>query len=389
VSPFTGVLFANGASFSDGSKSASDAASLEAMYVAHGANEVYARISTEKKKTMAPDDHSEETALVWATLARSLGLPLNPELGLWKHYGDITCEPAPDFSEYPSIMLPGAWSTLSIDQMLPALEAYGTLVATDILATGVTVNFWDLGNEIDFGTAGVEPQGMGCSTPWTAPDGVDPMIGTKTVMQLFLDSEQNRIAWLAARVWPHEARILAAVRAGILAIAPNAKFSTHISQSRSATFALAFYDAMFAGGLKLDQVGFSYYPSSNNDPNRAASFKDTVTKAHAKYGLPVFLAEFAYPAGPIPQGAYMNWTNAIPNYPITEEGQFSILRDIASWGPSAGLSGMRPWAPEVFLPGWQGFALFAAGNPFPATARKGIDGIREGLAHPDPNAFHD
>ncbi len=50
---------------------------------------------------------------------------------------------------------------------------------------------------------------------------------------------------------------------------------------------------------------------------------------------------------------------------------------------------MRPWAPDAFVPGWQGFALFAAGTSLPVTARKGIDGVRDGLASPDPNAFHD
>jgi hypothetical protein len=161
-----------------------------------------------------------------------------------------------------------------------------------------------------------------------------------------------------------------------------------MSQSGSATFALAFYDAMFAGGLQLDQVGFSFYPSSNAKPGRIAAFKDTVTQVHGKYGLPVFVAEFAYPAGPITSGIYASWTNAIPNYPIGEDGQLAILRDLASWGITAGLSGVRPWAPDTFVPGWDGFALFA-GNAFPVNARKGIDGLRTGLQTPDANAFHD
>lgn len=389
VSPFSGTLVAGGAVFSDGTTTAKDVASLEAMLVAHGGNEVFARISTEKDPTTAPDDHSEATGLARAALAKSLGLPFNPELGLWSHYGDIGCEPGPDFSAYPSIQLPGPWSTLTVDQMIPALHDYGALVAKDIVATGAVVNFWDVGNEIDLGVAGVAPQGFNCAIPSPAPDGVDPAIGKQTVVALLQDAEPDRIAWLTAHVWPHEARLLAAARAGILSVVPDARFATHMSQSHSATFALAFYTAMSDGGFAPDQLGFSFYPSSNDAADRVAAFKDTVTAVHAKFGRPVFLAEVAYPAAPMTTGAYATWNHPLPSYPVGVEGQAAFLRDLASWGPSAGLSGVRPWAPEVFLPGWGGFALFDASSGPVATARKGLDALRDGVMHPDPAAFHD
>ncbi len=300
VSPFTGALFANGASFSDGKSVAADAASLEAMFIAHGGNEVYARVSTEKAKGTTADDHSEATALVLASLAKARGLPFNPELGLWAHYGDITCEPPPDFSAYPSVQLPGAWNTLDDDQMATAIQAYATLVATDVLATGATVDVWDIGNEVDFGTAGVAPQGINCATPYVAPDGVDPAIGSMSITTLLQDDDATRIAWLSAHVWPHEAKLLGAARNGILAVDANARFETHMSQSSSATFAVGFYQAMIDGGFSPDTLGFSYYPSSNATPGRAAAFKNTVSTVHAMFGKPVFLAEFAYPAGPTP-----------------------------------------------------------------------------------------
>ena len=388
VDPFTAYIFSLGFTFTDGVTTATDVASLQAMYVAHGGNEVYARISTEKVPTGSADDHSEQTALARAALAKSLGLPFNPELGLWAHYGDVGCEPAPDFSAYPSIQLPGPWNTLDIDQMAAALRDYAALVAADIVQTGATVEPWDLGNEIDIGVAGVAPRGFNC-TDYVAPDGVDPAIGQQTEMALFEETEADRIAWLSQHIWPREAQLLAAAQAGVRSVVPDAHFATHISQSQSPTFAVAFYGAMLDGGFALDQLGFSSYFSATNTPSRVANFQVTVAAVRAAFDLPVFVAEFAYPAGYISDGGpYGNWLNALPSYPISDQSQDRILQDLASWAPSAGVSGVRPWAPDVVIPGWLGMALFEIDASTLAVARS-LDGLREGLAHPDAGAFHD
>ncbi len=390
VSPFTDVLTKAGATFTDGSVTAKDAAGLEALYMKHGANELFARLSTERKKTAASDDHSVETALLRAKLSTELGIPFNPELGLWAHYGDISCEPGPDFSEYPEVNVPGPWATLTVDQMVSALQDYGAAVATEILATGATVDYWDLGNEVDLGTAGVAPQGISgnCSTPYVAPDAVDPEIGKETVLGLLTSPEDQRIAWLSAHVWPHEAKLLAAVAAGIRSVAPEARFATHMSVSHSPMFALAFYQAMADGGFTPDRIGFSYYPTANDFPDRAKRFKDTVTAVQDHFGRPVFIAEVAYPAGPTTEGPYATWTTPIPKYPVSEDGQAAFLRDLTSWGVASGLAGIRPWAPELFVPGWEGFALFD-GKGAPVPARKGLSAIAEGAAAPDAGGFTD
>jgi hypothetical protein len=389
VSPFTGTLFDAGAVYSDGKRLASDAPALQQLYVAHGANEVFVRIATELSPPAgSASDHSYAHALSTAALARSLALPLNPELGLWADYGDVSCQPPPDFSGYPDVTVPGPWNTLSIDQMVPVLRAYGTKMAHALLDAGTKVRVWDVGNEVDFGTAGVAPQGINCSA-WVAPDGVDPAIGKQTVVALLGMAEADRAAWLAAHVWPGEARLLSAVADGVRAVDPGARFATHVSQSTDTAFAQAFYGAMAAGGFEPDEVGFSYYPTASATPARAAAFRATVTALRAQLGRPVFLAEFAYPAGPIGTGAYSSWTNAIPAYPITPQGQAQVLHDLASWGIASGLSGIRYWAPEVFVSGWGGFALFAAPSGGPAVANTAIDSITTGIASPDPAAFHD
>ena len=71
-------------------------------------------------------------------------LPFNPELGLFNIYGDIRCQPGPDFNDYPAIELPGRWASLTLDQMVAALRAYGVAASRQILGSGAHVNIWIL-----------------------------------------------------------------------------------------------------------------------------------------------------------------------------------------------------------------------------------------------------
>jgi hypothetical protein len=155
VSPFTEIVLNSGTSFSDGSITATTVEGLQRLFVRHGANEVYARIATTQKYRTGFGDHSMDRGLERARMAAALHLPFNPELGLFNIYGDIRCQPAPDFAGYPSIKLPAPWASLTLDRMIEALRAYGAAASRQILATGVQVRIWDLGNEIEFGVAGV------------------------------------------------------------------------------------------------------------------------------------------------------------------------------------------------------------------------------------------
>ena len=302
VSPFTATLLQAGATYTDGTRVASTATDLQQLYVAHGSNEVFARVATEMEPPTGSATHESYTdALTTAALARSLGLPLNPELGLWADYGDVSCQPPPDFSSYPQLIVPGPWDTLTVDQMVPVLRAYGTLMAHALLDPGTTVRIWDIGNEVDFGTAGVAPMGFNCAG-WVAPDGVDPAIGQQSVVALLQMAEPARAAWLTAHVWPSEARLLAAVVDGVRAVDPGARFATHISQSTDTAFAQDFYAEMAAGGFQPDEIGFSYYPSASSTPMRAAALRATVATVRAQFGRPVFLAELPIPRAPLERG---------------------------------------------------------------------------------------
>lgn len=393
ISPFADSQLAAGVQYADGSMTADDIAELTTMFKNHGANEVFVRVSTDSAYPSVGTNHSLSRALERADTAIAASLPLNVELGLWKHYGDFAGQPQPDFSEYPSITLPGAWETLTIGQMADALEQYGALVAQKFEDKGVTVNVWDLGNEVDFGTAGVSVAPMPGAYEseqgpnwYKAPNAVNPTIGTESVNSLLAMTEPDRIAWLETNLWPYEAQLLNAVREGILTVFPDAKFSTHISQSLSANFAIAFYEAMEDNGFPVDELGFSFFPSafaSSNDSILVFQYAMKAVKDH--FAKPIFLAEFAYPSGAM-SGTYAAWGNQQKGYLLKPEGQSELLRDLSSWAAALGFSGIRPWAPDLVYGGygWEPLALFSS-NPSASltkTAHGTIDSIALGAASP-------
>jgi hypothetical protein len=388
VSPFSEVRFAGGFVFTDGKVTAKNPEELQRMFAAHGSNEVYARIATTQKYRIGSGDHSMVRGLERARMAAALNLPFNPELGLFNIYGDIRCQPPPDFSDYPEIKVPGAWNTLTLEQMLAVLRLYGATAARQILDTGVKVRIWDIGNEVEFGIAGVAIQPMpgGCDDTaggagwYKPPDGVDAAIGKMSAVALMRMSDAKRIEWLQAHVWPHESKILAAVAEGIRSVDPHARFSTHVSGISSVlpSQAAAFFKAMRDGGFATDELGVSYYPTSSNSPrDRLQAFKDMAIATQHELGRPVFVAEFGYPAKTM--GGIFKWNEEVKGYPLTPEGQANFIRDLVAWGVQTGtLSGIRPWAPELAAPGWGGMSFFEnSGNS--ATARPALDAILEGV----------
>jgi len=368
VSPFTEIVLDSGIVFSDGAVTATTVDGVQRLFVSHGANEVYARIATTQKYRRGFGDHSMDRGLERARTAAALHLPFNPELGLFNIYGDIRCQPAPDFSDYPTVKLPGDWASLTLDRMEVALRAYGAVASRQIVATGVQVDVWDLGNEIEFGVAGVAVRPVPGSCRDTAgghdwykpPDAVDPAIGKMTFQALMQMPEVRRIAWLAEHIWPYEARMLAAVAGGIRTVDPKARFSTHVSgiASTQPKFVVAFFKAMKQGGFSADELGVSYYPTSSAFPkDRLQAFKEMAKAAQRELGRPVFIAEFGYPAATM-DGVF-KWNDTVAGYPQTPIGQASFLRDLVAWGKREKvISGIRPWAPELALPGWAPMSLF-------------------------------
>ena len=388
VSPFAEGMIAAGYVFWDGrGNQAKSVTELQRLFMAHGANEMFVRIATDRfRPKWNITDHSLETAKKLAALAVELGLPLNPEIMLVQHYGDVTGQPGPDFSEYPELGAVGPWEDLTIEEMEGVIERYAALVAGEIAVTGARVNIWDIGNEVNFGIAGIAPKPLpgamaGELGPgwYRAPNRVDPALGQQSVYTLLVAGGAYAIDWCRKHVWPYQARLMQAVKRGVLSVDPGARFSTHITLASQTELAVAFFRAMREGGYTVDEIGFSFYPSASAEPDRLERFRATVRAVRAEFGLPVFIAEYAYPAEPIETGPFKGWNNQAGGYGLTPAGQAAILRDLVSWGAKNGVRGIRPWAPELVIPVWGAFSLFALADGV-AKARPALDAIAEGLS---------
>jgi hypothetical protein len=386
VSPFTEAVL-KATSLTDGQLTAKTAAGLQRLYNHHGATEVYARIATRKETPGTDGPSGWAFGLQRAQLAQALGMPFNPELGLFATYGDgATYQEPPDFTDYPSIRLPGPWLSLTVDEMLPAMRQYGALVAQQILATKVEVNCWDLGNEVENGISGVAVRPLFPDTSYQPPDAVDPAIGQMSVPELVAMPEADRISWCEAHLWPHVARLLAAAADGIRSVDRGARFSTHISDfgQRSPAVQLAFWKTMRDTGYLPDLLGTSYYPTDGRTAlgptDKYQWLKDTAAALQQAHGRRIFIAEYAYPSAVMPPPYPFN--DALPGYPQTPAGQHDFTRDLVTWGVTSGrLAGVRPWAPDYCTnSGWQPMSFFTTPKNGTATAMPGLGAIAEALA---------
>jgi hypothetical protein len=101
VSPFSELIFDAGLSLNDGQTTAGSVPELAQLFMNHGGNELFARISTERTASAIGEDRSLARGVSRAGLAASVSQPLNPELGLFGSYGDHSCQTAPDFRNIP------------------------------------------------------------------------------------------------------------------------------------------------------------------------------------------------------------------------------------------------------------------------------------------------
>jgi arabinogalactan endo-1,4-beta-galactosidase len=301
-------------------------------------------------------------------MALDLEIPLNPLLFLSRHYGDMTGQPDPVFDGFPDLALDAPWHTLGLDEMSNYVRRFAAVVAEEILATGVRVDVWNLGNEVDFGVAGVTVQPIpmdqwnevdGTADWYRGPDAIDPAIGGMSANALFEMPLDDRIAWLAEHVWAHEARLFAAAAEGVRSVDAQAKFCTHLGNMPvERGWASAFFRAMKDGGYEFDMTGLSGYPSMLPDANTAFSNeKDELVALMSEFGMPAMVQEYNYPAGHSEE-TFADAGGVIDGYPHTEDGQAKMLEDFVVWGIGEGLAGINPWGPDLIWPVWEKMTFF-------------------------------
>ncbi|MCR5545044.1 MAG: arabinogalactan endo-1,4-beta-galactosidase [Lachnospiraceae bacterium] len=380
VSPFTATNFENGYTYEYEGKQIGSVEELEQLYLDKGATEMYVRIAT--KRHVTDEDitdgevdtnanvHTFDQAIELCKIAAKLNVPINPEVMCAYTYMDMEKQQAPRFDEYPELykLQNGKeWSELSLDEINVVLKAYGKFLATEILKTGCTVKNWNLGNEANFGFAGVS---LGLETAVNKKlAGVSDFM--RYVLPLF------RPGWLEKNIWRYNAKEFAAVREGILEAyddlgidSSGVKFSTHIATVVMTPNACArYFNCMKKNGYDIDTAGISYYPSAPAMyANSMILFKKTVMAINKKCDLPVFIGEFSYPSGEM-SGFFAGWNKRVLGYDNTEEGQAAIYRDVCEWGKTHGVCGIRYWAADY--EDWGSMGLFKFENKH-GTPKEGL-----------------
>lgn len=367
LSPFSLNQFDSSYTFVVNGETATTPEELQTIYNSLGSTEMYVRIATKRHKTAEntvdgePDEnanvHTFDQALRLCRIAASLNVPINPEIMCAYTYMDMDRIQAPRFDEYPEfngLMNSKAWSELSLDEVCSVLEAYGEFVADSILATGCTVKNWNLGNEANFGFAGI---GMG------AKSAVNPKLAKAGALKRYTASLFS-LGWLKRNVWKYNAQEYAAVKRGVLKAyaklgidASDVKFSTHIATVVfTPRCSAAFFKYMAKHGYEMETAGISYYPSAPAMSfNKKKLLKKTISRINRKCEIPVFIGEFSYPSGKM-EGPFASWNKKLKGYNKDQQGQANLYRDVIAWGKENGMAGIRYWAPDY--KGWYSMSMF-------------------------------
>jgi arabinogalactan endo-1,4-beta-galactosidase len=247
-----------------------------------------------------------------------------------------------DFVKQP---VPAAWKKLTPEKKIAAVAAYTENVASHMAKSGVEIDTFEIGNEIDFGICGEFEE------EWPRRVSLD---------------------FMRTQVWPRMVPILKAAQAGVLKIEPKAKFILHLSQWNNVEYCIAFWQAMLAAKVQLDYPGLSYFPSSAKEPGqRPFDFlRAQAGKIFEALHKRVLICETGYPAAAHFGGQFAEWNRPAEGYPLSADGQARWIADLAAIvRHDPRFAGLFYWSPEWYDGGlWDAFALFDANG----IARPGV-----------------
>jgi arabinogalactan endo-1,4-beta-galactosidase len=297
------------------------------LLAANGANAFRLRLFVGEKGEFKLDFATEV-----AKRAAQTGLEPYLVLFLSDDWADVNKQPAP-----------AEWADLTLDERAEAIRMYSQETAQHFIEQGVNMDFYEIGNEIDYGIAGI-----------------------------FADTKHPRDPHtLRQSIWVDEAYLIKAAIEGVRIADPEAKILLHIATGWSPDFASAFFQSMSDLGVDYDYVGLSYYPSAFGSPT-AIQFCATLDRLKSEVGKPIIIAETAYPAEPPTGGLFHEWRRSVYGYPLTPEGQAWWLMDfIKAMRERGDVSGVYLFSPGFWFSGelWGPFALFdSEGRARPAVA---------------------
>jgi arabinogalactan endo-1,4-beta-galactosidase len=240
-----------------------------------------------------------------------------------------------DWADFVKQPAPAVWNDLPAEQKLSAIESYAERVTRRFADSGVDIDTFEIGNEIDFGICGVFEE------DWPHRVSID---------------------YMRASIWPRMTPILKAAQAGVLKAQPKARFILHLSQWDNVAYCTAFWQAMIADGVRVDVPGLSYFPTSSADAKQRSFpfLQSQVATIATALGKPVLICETGYPARADFTGQFAGWNHPADGYPLTDAGQALWLHDfVAIVRSDPHFVGAIYWSPEWYGGGlWDAFALF-------------------------------
>ncbi|MBQ4443752.1 MAG: glycosyl hydrolase 53 family protein [Clostridia bacterium] len=338
-------------------KDAGDLKGLQEMFNAYGATEMYVRINTTRHSPQSDVNdfyharmHCLDESLKACQVAVELGMPINVEVGCFAGYSDAFESQYPDFSEYTDeelgITYPRTadgvrkeWKDMTIEEICLVLKGYGKFLATQVKAVGADVEYWDLGNETNYGFGGVMMP-------------LKSAVSKATSKQFWITYLKKNFGadWLAKNIWCYNGQMFAALKAGIVEVYPAAKFSSHISTvTWGADYTVKYFKTLAENGYMVDQAGISYYPNATGVIlDKIAQIKQIVLAVNRELHVNVMLAEYGYANETgLASGTFASWNNEVHGYKLTDEDGAKFLKELITWGRKNGMAGIRPWAPEL------------------------------------------
>ena len=253
--------------------------------------------------------------------------------------------------------IPPAWQKLSDSDLAAAVEDYCKRTSAHFAANGLNVEFYTVGNEIEFGILKTTPE-----QPDWSPPGVD----------VFSDLDFSR-----TQVWPREARLLKAAIRGLKGANPRAKIVLHpdsVGRSLGNRHLRAFLAFMTAQGVEFDYASFTdpqleaVLVEGTRPYFRSGQFQSLAEEV-ARLGKKVIVGEFYYPHDP--RGIV---GRPDPGYPFSPAGQARWIRDfLQTISINPAMAGAFYWYPDYF-PG----AKTGSGSIFGST------GLFQDEVHPQP-----
>lgn len=209
------------------------------------------------------------------------------------HYSDSWADPGQQTK-------PASWASHSFTQLMSDVYAHTQGILSYLKTNGVTVDYVQVGNEINSGML------------W--PDGQASGSSFANLVKLINNGND-----------------------AVKAVFPSAKVILHLANGHDNAVFRWFFDGMKANGARYDVIGMSHYPTSSNWSSRNAALSTNMADMVSRYGKPVIVAETG-----------MDWQQAAASKAMIAD----LLTRVSALGAN-GL-GVLYWEPQAY-PGWQGY----------------------------------